>query len=226
MSRLKSIITWSGLCKHKREDANVRPFYFYQYIQISQRNNSILYRSSSSVFCEVELESDEDLASICFSRDANQTGFIKRVLDLCGTPPTSISLPSGKSNVTKRFETVEGRINITARMKELYELQDYVFRARTEQFYYILATCVETFSNLYLQMNKADVETVEETNQLDHDFMKFDDGDLGLQGDADEGSFDYDLDLFVAVRADGMNAAVRAWIGKIVSVEKNSEGRI
>lgn len=75
-------------------------------------------------------------------------------------------------------------------------------------------------------MNGANVESTKESSHMDHDFMSFDYGDLGLHYDADEGDYGHNLSSFVAVWDDAMNTVVQARIETIVFVEKNSGGRI
>lgn len=148
VSHLKSIISWSGLCVHVCVKKNARPFSRYKCFQFSYKDTSTLNCNLSSVLVQVWLESGDNWASICLWHNANRTGFFGSVPNLWRAPPTATSLPSGKSNIKKPFETVGRRITSTARVENLYKREDYIFKTKTGLPYWSLATNVETFSNV------------------------------------------------------------------------------
>lgn len=76
-------------------------------------------------------------------RDDVQCSFINHLPDIQKIPLTDVSEPSGKSDVTKRFVSKEGRINDHSKVNDLFELRDNIFYSRLKPFQWNMESCVE-----------------------------------------------------------------------------------
>lgn len=70
-------------------------------------------------------------------------GFLNCSLILFKSPLTSIWLPAGEVEVSKRRELQESRINDLCQMQAVYDLCDHVFCVLVESLHQELESCVK-----------------------------------------------------------------------------------
>ena len=123
-------------------------------------------------------------------------------------PSTSITPPPGEHKVTERLESVEGPINSSEKMSELYKLRDHVYTKRLDRYKWKILTCVE-MHGCRKKVNSIPSQVIDADN----------DGDGARSNDeADPASepspndYDYDIDSFVAGYANDVIDGV--WIAK------------
>ncbi len=148
-------------------------------------------------------------------------GFLITAPDLRCTPPTLIREPPGIKDFNVRLESEEHRINSTAKLRELHELRDYVYRSRSEQLQWNISRSIEYLSlrgsseKLLLKKNKKGSE------QLDHE--KVVEKIVGSSTSRSEfvtNDFDYSTLEFVATLVEE-DESCPFWIGQIKNVIKN-----
>lgn len=74
---------------------------------------------------------------------ARHGNFLKRLPDLSKIPSTTITEPRGNGELTRRFESEEGRIYDRTKIMAFYELHGHVFRAKEEVYHWNIQLFVE-----------------------------------------------------------------------------------
>lgn len=217
VSHMKHVANWSGLCAAEKCLTNVKHFSTFRYFRFS-RSKGIT--EEIKTVCFVRPSVDAEWETLGKATNGNTSSFIRFPPDLKKTPPTKIILPRGRDEINKRFISEEGRINSTAKMRDLYSVRDHVFRAREEPFHWDLTRAVEVQAGLAVEDppggDNADEVTPEPPGEV---------GEADVHND-----YEYMHNSFVAVRPaptpGSAGAPSHFWIGKVCETERNAEEKI
>jgi len=134
------------------------------------------------------------------------------------TPPTVISTPPGKIEVTKRLDSEESRIGSTKKLRELHALRDEIFSKRTLPFHWDLTDCFEMITATH----PGRTTECEEDEELDPNMVAVPFVLNGLTGS----DYNYAINSYVAARTEDKDDGAHFWIGKVVELKNNAQGVI
>ncbi len=237
VSHMKFLANWSELCEMSGCLRSINNFTNYQYFkfvgrQVSDSNTGNKSRVSNRLAnrqvskyretsCFVKHIASGDWKNLIDHGPSMGHGFLKFPPDLSSTPPLNITEISGIEEVNKRFNSEEQRINSTAKMRQLIELRDYVYRARTEKFHWNLKTCVE-LSNMRLDVGNV----VSNGNSKGKDIaVKTKRERVATLRDKVVNDFEYNTgDLVATLIANDINEGCPFWIAKVLKIIRNRDG--
>lgn len=148
----------------------------WRYLQYNPNSNSpsSMPGTRRSTACSVKRNCD-DRWQLLGSNDKQtrailSSRFLKHCPNLINTPPLVITCPDGLDEVSKRFESEEGRVNDIEKMIILHELRDFVFQKRVNEFHWDVNNCVELeFSRQHYAGNLNDSPGRVPTSRTDTD---------------------------------------------------------
>ncbi len=161
VSHMKQVINWSQLCENSVCLNGITNFTNYQYFKFVSRGTGEQLKHTkvgkSSINRWSKNQETQTRLTACFVKHACNAewmeltsegplkgqGFLKFTPNLANTPPLQIAELSGIDDINKRLNSEEQRINSTDKMRQLYELRDYIYKKRTERFHWNLKQCVE-----------------------------------------------------------------------------------
>lgn len=212
---MKYVANWSGLCETSGALAKVTLFSHFRYFLFTRRNSSINISDDAHTSCSARVACTDQWQSLRTVQDVNG-GFLSKVPNIRDTPRTLISLPPGKDEVSKRFQSEETRINSTAKLRELHEIRDHVFQVRKDIFHWNLESCLE-LSGRTVRERAAESNSDNEEDRVQAIEMEMPTEEL-VRND-----YDYEVNSYVAVNtADDDGAPF--WVGKVVEKVVNAEG--
>lgn len=218
---MKYVANWSGLCIQARALAKVTHFSQYRYFHFNRRSVRGTQSNDTLTQCTVKVGCKDEWRPIRIDGDTNR-GFLVLVPQLRHTPPTIISLPTGKEEISRRFDSEESRINNTKKLRELVELRDHVFRARTDIFHWDLGECVELQSMTALNVIQPSVQDADQEDSEDGSNARSEPVAVTTE-DLIRNDFTYEVNSYVAVQTDCSDGAA-FWLGKVSRVKHNGDG--
>ncbi len=228
VSHIKHIINWSQLCEDSGCLRNINNFTNYQYFKFIGRNPKTSEQRSVSKI-RIPKNVNQNRLTACFVRH-NQNdewkelieggpskghGFLKFPPDLAHTPPLQIAELGGIEEINKRISSEEQRINSTCKMRQLFELRDYVYRQRTERLHWNLKRCVELKGRGYSGVSK-ERELEPSTTQKEKENVTF-------LSDRVVNDFEYSVGDLVATFIEDDHGCP-FWIAKVVKIIRNRDG--
>ncbi len=167
VSHMKRIANWKDLCDLERCIRRIQNISQYRYFKFSRSFSEQDTPGGPivSTRCHVKLNCYNEWRELFPSKPGTPSlGILKFCPDLRKTPQLKICCPDGIDVITKRFQSEEGRINNTEKMIDLYELRDFVFKARIDSFHWDLEEAVETEQirkNRRSSLNEEDIEDIQ-----------------------------------------------------------------
>ena len=250
VGHMRHIINWSGLCENEKVLTALKNFTTYRFFHFFSGTSNQGGDHNTSVRCRVKVSVYDEWKELDYS-------FLSTVPDLSKTPPTIFDLSSEhwneqKIEVTKRINSEEVRIRNPAKLAELRQLRDSVFRSRKEGFHWNLKESIELrFKGNGPVTNGKNSNLVEDIHQDTNELMR---GEISTtmpdhetshstedkveeestrndRLDYEEASesilksgYDYEISSFVAVLSDNMSGPNSFWIGKVVEARSNRHG--
>ncbi len=209
---MNNVVNWSGLCEIEKCLTNVKHFSKYRYFKFFRSE------ATDSISCMIRVNVTDDWSDIkSFSARGTIQSFTKFAPDLTKTPPLQISCPDGKDKVTECVTAAESRIPSVQKVDELLSLRDKVFKERSEAFHWDLNQCVEMNPSGLLRDN--DVNSDDELDAIGPAQSSTEDRNVNSD-------YRYELNTFVALKADENENESPFWIAKVNKVHRNDENVI
>ena len=149
VEHLRRLANWSGLCDTENCLRKVDKATQWRYFEFTPNPDAVPAARGQprSTVCSVKRKCNDEWQPLensgSRSRTSLRNSFLRDCPNIINTPPLVISCPEGLAEVTKRFDSEEGRINNIDKMISLHELRDFVFRQRVDDFHWDTESCVE-----------------------------------------------------------------------------------
>ncbi len=165
VNHLRRIANWSGLCENEKALRRIDTITQFRYFKFSRAQIMEHDRITSPIptVCHVKVRCSDEWKRLFPDRKGqNVHGILKHCPNLRNTPSLVLKCPDGLQQVTKRISSEEARVNNADKLISLYELRDFVFRDRVDQFHWDLRKSVETEHHNFFSH-------VDESSQCDKD---------------------------------------------------------
>ena len=214
---MDAMVNWSQLCEEQGCLSNAQQFtqyHYFRFFNCHEGHNAL--NASKITRCQVRVKSTDCWKSL-IGHDEGKS-FIKSVPDLSKAPPIFVKCPPGKDKVQLRLNSVEGRVNSRAKMMELYNMRDKVYRSREVPFEWDLTSCVEL--SCKGQTNEGDdaVHQLGDGKLRGRDELGVSNGAPNLVPTESNNDYSYDLNSFVIVNPESDMA--RFWVAQVRDVEE------
>lgn len=227
VSRMACVVNWSGLVEAEKCLRPVKQFTKFRYFSFSTSTHSDSHTMESTAYvpttCNVKINVTDPWIPLPMSRTHEVSSFITNPPDLSKTPATTIASPPGVEEVTKRINSLEGRINSTVKLNALLSLRDDVFRTREELFHWDLSTIVEL--NIHAVLRNDDL--LQTPSQTDVTCLMTSDPSPGTHNpspltDVTRNDYNYNTNEFVAIKTQLQNGSESFGVGKVNKVLKEN----
>lgn len=224
---MKSVANWTGLWEQEYVFRPVSAFSQFWHFRFQRSGYDEIRRRWCKVSCTVKINPGDSWTELKSSSTSACSSFPMNILDLQKTPPTNITLPKYRNEATKRFESLESRVNCAKKMKDSYYLGNYLYRYRKDPFRWDLSGSVK----LQRQRVSKDEDSswIPSNGNEDKQPSEFvevrSDGDFDKLFDFEKG-FAYDVAFFVAVKADRSPGSSTIWAGNITYTKQDPVGTV